>query len=589
MDQKAKRTVFGLFRDPVFLHFIKSVGKYKLHYAGAIGSQVALTVVSLLFAEAGRRLFDHAPNVPAKVLIIVLTSFVVLTLCRIGLRFCNEWLRSYLNESVVYEMRRNILNHLQRLPLGFHEQTHSSNSVNVMHNELEIVKNFLVADIQKLIALPISFIIVGIYLLTVHPLLGMIAFSIGPLQLLSNLVMKERFMNAARLQNEVTRDIFFRIGETLQGIREVKANQLENRVDAKMLDLQRKGVDYNVLLTKLGSIRGISKDIPGQIGYVAGLGVGAVMMASGHIGAGGLVAFITLLDKVAEPFTTVVEVIDNLQRFIAGANKLHQVMGLPEEDVESGIPMPDAAPEIAFRGVSFAYLEEHPTLRNVSFTIPAGKTVALVGPSGAGKSTILKLLYRFYEPERGGIEIDGMPLNSYSIASLRSSMALVSQDIYLFDSTVEDNITLSGAAASREQVERAASLAQAHDFIVKLPEGYDSRVGERGLKLSHGQKQRISIARAILRRAPILILDEPTSALDVETEQSFQRDLGEWAESCTKIIIAHRLSTVRQADLVVFIEDGAVAEIGSPSELLQRGGKFRSYWEKQTAYSFSAV
>ncbi|ULL19183.1 ABC transporter ATP-binding protein [Paenibacillus sp. H1-7] len=584
--EQSKQSILGLLRDPVFLIFLKSVKKYRWIYVGAIATQVTMTVISLLFAETGRRLFDYAPNVPAQALILLLSSFVGLTAARIGLQFGNEWLRSYLNESVVYEMRRNILNHLQRLPLGFHEQNHSSSSVNVMHHELEIVKNFLVADIQKLIALPISFIIVGVYLLTVHPLLGLIAFSIGPLQLISNFVLKQKFMEATRLQNEVTRNVFFQIGETLQGIREVKANQLERHIDDRMADIERKGVEYNVLLTKVRSIRSICKDAPGQIGYVLGLGVGAVMMASGHIGAGGLVAFISLLDKVAEPFTTVVEVINNLQRFISGASRLHHVMGLPEEDLETGIPLAKKAPEITFDSVDFSYQEEHPTLRQISFTIPAGATVALVGPSGAGKSTLLKLLYRFYEPWQGVIKIDGIPLQQYSLTSLRDSMALVSQDIYLFDSTAADNISLGRDDIPREQLERAARLAQAHDFISKMPEGYDTRLGERGIKLSHGQKQRISIARAILRNAPILILDEPTSALDVETEESFQRDLGQWAEHCTKIIIAHRLSTIRQADLVVFLEDGTIREIGSPSELLRQNGRFRSYWEKQSPYEF---
>jgi ABC-type multidrug transport system fused ATPase/permease subunit len=582
-----KKSVFGLMKDPVFLHFLKSVKKYRLLYIGTIGTQLALTIVSLLFAETGRRLFDLAPHMSTQILIALLSVFVGLTVSRIALRFWNEWLGSYLNESVVYEMRRNILNHLQRLPLGFHEQTHSSNSVNVMNNELEIVKNFLVFDIQKLIALPISFVIVGIYLLSVNPLLGIIAFSIGPLQLLSNVVLKEKFMTASRLQNEVTRDVFFQIGETLQGIREVKANQLETRIDDKMWEIQRKGVEYNVLLTKVRSIRGIVKDVPGQFGYVLGLGVGTVMMGSGHIGAGGLVAFISLLDRVAEPFTTVVEVINNLQRFISGANRLHQVMGLPEEEVETGEPLTGNVPEITFHSVDFTYRTDSPTLKNITFTIPAGKTTALVGPSGAGKSTLLKLLYRFYEPKSGCIQINGVSLQQFSISSLRSAMALVSQDIYLFDSSVADNISLGCKEVPREQLERAAKLAQAHEFIRRLPEGYETRVGERGIKLSHGQKQRISIARAILRNASILILDEPTSALDVETEELFQSDLVSWAEDYTKIIIAHRLSTIRQADLVVFIEDGTIVEMGSPTELLTRNGRFRSYWEKQNSFEIS--
>ncbi|CAG7652271.1 ABC transporter ATP-binding protein [Paenibacillus allorhizosphaerae] len=582
------KTVLGLLKDPVFLYFLRTVRPYKWMYIGAIVTQIAMTVVSLLFAEAGRRLFDLAPSVPGDVLTLILLAFTGLTVANLLLRFWNEWVRSLLNESVVYEMRRNILNHLQRLPLGFHENTHSSNSVNIMNNELEIVKQFLVSDIQKLIALPISFVIVGVYLLTVHPLLGMIALAIGPLQLLSSLVLRSKFMEAVKLQNEVTRNVFFQIGETLQGIREVKANQLEQQVDERMRAIQKQGVAYNVLLTKVRSIRSICKDIPGQAGYVIGLGIGAVMMATGHIGAGGLVAFITLLDKVAEPFTTVVEVINNLQRFLSGAHRLHEVMGASEEPMDAGLALTGKSPEITFRNVHFSYRNDVSALKDISFTVPPGASVALVGPSGAGKSTLVKLLYRFYEPDRGTIEMNGIPLQQYALQSLRGSMALVSQDIYLFDSSVADNIALNGQEnVSPEQLERAASLAQAYDFIRELPDGFDTYVGERGVKLSHGQKQRISIARAILRGAPILILDEPTSALDVETEASFQRDLGEWAVDCTKIIIAHRLSTIREADLVIFIDGGQIVEMGPPEELLAVDGRFRSYWEKQGMIRFA--
>ncbi len=212
----------------------------------------------------------------------------------------------------------------------------------------------------------------------------------------------------------------------------------------------------------------------------------------------------------------------------------------------------------------------------------------MVGPSGAGKSTLVKLLLRFYEPERGNLYINGLPITQYSIDSLRSNMALVSQDIHMFDGTVLDNIRVGRMDATLEDVTRAAALAQALDFIQALPEGFDTHVGERGVKLSHGQKQRISIARAILRDAKLLILDEPTSALDVETEASFQKDLGEWAEHCTKLIIAHRLTTIREVDYVVFLDEGSVVEFGPPSQLLAAGGRFEEYWQRQGQFQFTA-
>jgi ABC-type multidrug transport system fused ATPase/permease subunit len=577
-----RSSVFSLLKDRTFFSLLSIIKKYKWYYVGAVGSQLLLTAAALLFADTSRWLFNIAPNVPRDSLANILIVFSCVAGFQLVFTFINNWIRSALNESVVYEMRRNILNRLQRLPLSFHENNHSSNSVNVMNNELEIAKDFIVYDVQQLIALPVSFIFVGTYLLSVHPLLGMIAIAIGPLQLVSNIVLKTRFKQAVELQNRVTRDVFFTIGETLHGIREVKSNQREDKIDNQMAEIQQRGVAYNVLLTNISTIRGIVKDLPGHIGYIAGIGIGAAMMASGEIGVGGLVAFITLLGKVAEPFTVLVDTINNLQRSVSGARRLYEVMDMAEEDITTGEELTPGAPSIRYDGVGFHYVEGVKTLQNLSFAVPAGSSLALVGPSGAGKSTIVKLLYRFYDPQQGTITLNGIPLETYAIRSLRGRMALVSQDIFLFDGTVAENIEIGKPGATRDEIIRAAKLAQAYDFIEALPKGIESEIGERGIKLSHGQKQRLSIARAILRDASLLILDEPTSALDVETEASFQQDLGEWASDCTKIIIAHRLSTIREADYIVFIEQGEAVEFGTSEHLLSRNGRFRSYWEKQS-------
>jgi len=577
----ASKSIWSLFQDRTFRQFLSIIRKFKWYYVGAISAQLALTAAALLFAEASRRLFDQAPDIPGRTITWLLVVFLIVFALQLSLTFVNNWLRSALNESVVYDMRRQVLNHVQRLPLSFHENNHSSTSINIMNNELEIAKDFVVFDVQKLITLPISFIVVGLYLLTVHPLLGVIAIIIGPVQLLSTLVYRNKFKQALQLQNAVSREVFFTMGEMLQGVREVKANQMEDMIHDRMADIQRRGVAYNVLLTNVSTIRGIMKDLPSKLGYIAGVGIGMTKMASGQIGAGGLVAFITLLDKVSEPFTVLVDTINNLQRSISGARRLYEVMDLDEENVTDGISLPEAAPSIRYDNVSFDYGEQTNTLRNISFDVPACRSIAFVGPSGAGKSTIVKLLYRFYDPASGQISLNGIPLPSYQLHSLRQHMALVSQDIFLFDGTVFDNIAIGRPGASHADVERAAQLAQAHAFITALPHGYDSEIGERGIKLSHGQKQRLSIARAILRGASILVLDEPTSALDVETESSFQSDLGQWAVNCTKIIIAHRLSTIREADYILFIDDGQVVEHGTMEQLIAMDGRFRRYWDRQ--------
>lgn len=575
------RTLSGVLKDKAFQSFFNTVRKYKWLYVLTIVSQIGLTGIALSFAEISRKIFDMAPNIPHETLGVIIGAIIGVTVLQIGLSFINSWIRSLLNESVVYSMRRDVLNQLQHLPLSFHENNHSSNSFNIMYSELEIVKNFLVFDLQRLITLPLSFIFIGIYLVTVHPLLAAIAIVIGPMQLVSNFVLKKKFQRAVDLQNNVTRDVFRTISETLHGIREIKANQLEHNIDRRMEDIQKKGVDYNVLLTQISMVRNIVKDAPGQLGYVLGIGVGAVIMASGHIGPGGLVAFITLLGKVSEPFTALVEIITSIQRSVSGARRLYDVMSMPIEEKHKGASLQMPIKSIRFNKVSFHYIPDIETIVDVNFEVMGGSTIALVGPSGAGKSTLIKLLYRFYDPQKGTIEINGMPICMYSLESLRNAMGLVSQDIFIFDGTVFENIAAGRPDIPIEDVKRAAVLAQAHEFIEKLPMGYDTEVGENGVKLSQGQKQRLSIARAVLRNAPILIMDEPTSALDVETEAMFQKNLGEWADNCTKIIIAHRLSTIRQADYVIFLDSGNVVEHGTPAKLLKINGRFRAYWEKQ--------
>ncbi|KAI4453171.1 atp-dependent permease mdl1 mitochondrial [Holotrichia oblita] len=224
-------------------------------------------------------------------------------------------------------------------------------------------------------------------------------------------------------------------------------------------------------------------------------------------------------------------------------------------------------------------------LEDVSFEIKGGSTVALVGPSGSGKSTIVKLLYRFYHPQSGEILVNGKPITSYNVNSVRENMTLVSQDVFIFDGSVRENLILGRTDITDEEIENALKYSQSYDFVQKLSEGINTKLGERGIKISHGQKQRLSIARSIIKKANIVILDEPTSALDVDTEALFQKNLSEWSEGSTKIIIAHRLTTIRNADYVLFLDDGKVIEQGSPQELIRQNGRFREFWEKQFIFT----
>jgi ABC-type multidrug transport system fused ATPase/permease subunit len=328
-------------------------------------------------------------------------------------------------------------------------------------------------------------------------------------------------------------------------------------------------------------LRNTIRELPMKVGLISGIGLGIFLMIQGHITPGGLMAFITLIWKMSEPFNRIVGIITNFQNTMVKAKGLFEVMDEKEEDLHTGIMVREGAPQISFHDVTFNYNSEvYEVLRNVDFQIQSGSTVALVGPSGSGKSTLVRLLYRFYNPQAGDIAINGTSIKEYSISDLRKSMSIVSQDVFIFDGTIRENLTLVDPDITEAELMKALEYSQALEFVCKLPDGLDTRVGERGIKLSHGQKQRISIARAILKKSSIIILDEPTSALDIDTELSFQQSLNQWSEHCTKIIIAHRLSTIRDADYILFLEEGRIIEQGKPQELLVKGGRFKEYCVK---------
>ncbi|WP_158606784.1 ABC transporter ATP-binding protein [Paenibacillus ginsengarvi] len=585
MERNHNRSVRKLIRRKGFRTLLGLSGTYKGLYAIVLVLQLGVTASALLFAETNRRLFDRMPG-PGGELYGLLACFVAFIAMGLLFGLLERVFNQIVNTNVVFRMRELVLIQLTRLSLSHHENKHSSDSKQLLFGDLEAFKQFVVFDVLKLCTLPISFISVGIYLMTVHPVLGLIAIVVGPLQLLSSVLVNRTLKGLIARQREHGGEVFFHMGETLSGMREIKMNQMEGAVASRFRRVCDDGIRLWVAIEKLHAYRELVRAIPEKAGYIVGIGVGAVMMANGQIGAGGLVAFITLLDKASAPFASIVQIINSLQRVAAGAEKLLDVMEMEPEDDGGGIGLPPGAPSITFERVGFAYEEGRTVLSGVSFHVPAGATVALVGPSGGGKSTVVKLLYRFYAPSSGTIKLNGVPLQHYAIPSLRANLASVSQDVYLFDGTIGDNIKIGAEHAGEADVRRAAELSQSLAFIKKQPQSFDTRVGERGIRLSQGQKQRIAIARAILRKASIVVLDEPTSALDVETESMFQSDLHEWAGDCTKIVIAHRLSTIRDADYVVFLEDGEVREAGTPQELLREGGRFADFWQKQEIKEF---
>ncbi|MDR6291798.1 MULTISPECIES: ABC transporter ATP-binding protein [Inquilinus] len=375
------------------------------------------------------------------------------------------------------------------------------------------------------------------------------------------------------------------LGQVFQGIRHVKAYNAEERETNRAAKIINEVSRLRQKAMRVSSATNPILETLSGLAIVIVILYGGNEVVSGSRTPGSFFSFIAALLMAYEPLKRLASLHNTLSSGFAAAERVFETIDeVPTiRDAPDAIALESCRGRITLTDVQFSYSPKIPALRGVTLEVPAGKTAALVGPSGAGKSTILNLIPRFYDATGGSVAIDGHDVRSLTLDSLRGQMALVSQEITLFDDTVRANIAYSRPSATQEEVEAAARGAAAHEFILRLPKGYDTLVGEQGVKLSGGQRQRLSIARAMLKNAPILLLDEATSALDTESERQVQAALTQLMAGRTTLMIAHRLSTVRNADLIYVLDHGRVAEIGSHAELIAGGGLYARLWALQTA------
>lgn len=495
-------------------------------------------------------------------------------------------LMAYVGLRIVTDNQNRLFDKLSRMDVKFFQDSNTGG----------LISRFLVDINQMRGAVSNAWVSLGKDAMTLIGLIGvtfyqdwrlaLIAFIIFPAALLPIVKLGRRMRKVtANTQREM--GVFTTLLEqTIQGIRVVKAYSMEAYERGRVSEIVERVFN---LTMKAERTRALSSPIMETLGGVA-VGIvifyGGYRVIHGNTDAGSFFSFITALLLAYEPMKRLANLNAALQQGLAGADRLFQMLDMEPAIQEApdarDLPTPVKG-AVEFRNVGFAYTQDRVTLNDLSLTVPAGKTVALVGPSGAGKSTILNLIPRFYDVAEGAVLVDDKDVRGLTFASLRGAMALVSQEVTLFDDTVRANIAYGRAGATEDEIVEAAKNAAAHDFIAELPDGYDTLVGEQGVKLSGGQRQRLAIARAMLKNAPILLLDEATSALDTESERQVQAALDALMTDRTTLVIAHRLSTVVRADLICVIVGGRVVEQGSHAELLARGGHYKHLYELQFA------
>jgi ABC-type multidrug transport system fused ATPase/permease subunit len=478
-------------------------------------------------------------------------------------------------QDVLLELRRRVFVHVQRLPLAFHERYTSGRTISRLTSDVEALEELLDEGLDNLLNALFSVVAIGVVLLVLDPLLGGVALLSFPVLFLLARWFQRNSTAAYRRTRETIAALIVHFTETFGGIRAVQAFRRERRNDelhAALNEDNRRAQDRAFWLIAI-FVPAIT--LTGNLVVVTVLGIGALRVFGGTLAVGTLVSFLLYLRRFFDPLQDVAMFYNSYQSANAALEKLS---GLLEEEpavAEPADPVPlrAARGQLTFAGVHFGYTDRE-VLPEMDLTIPAGQTVALVGATGAGKSTLARLAARFYDPRAGRILLDGVPLDRIADADLRRAVVMVTQESFLFSGTVADNIAFGRPGADRADIEDAARAIGAHGFISALPDGYDTDVRRRGGRLSAGQRQLVSFARAFLADPAVLILDEATSSLDVPSERLVQQALHTLLADRTALIIAHRLSTVEIADRVLVMEAGRIVEDGSPAELVTGSGRF---------------
>ncbi|HCX9256212.1 TPA: SAV1866 family putative multidrug efflux ABC transporter [Staphylococcus aureus] len=572
-----------------YLQFVKPY-KYRIFatiIVGIIKFGIPMLIPLLIKYAIDGVINNHALTTDEKVhhlTIAIGIALFIFVIVRPPIEFIRQYLAQWTSNKILYDIRKKLYNHLQALSARFYANNQVGQVISRVINDVEQTKDFILTGLMNIWLDCITIIIALSIMFFLDVKLTLAALFIFPFYILTVYVFFGRLRKLTRERSQALAEVQGFLHERVQGISVVKSFAIEDN-EAKNFDKKNTNFLTRALKhTRWNAYSFAAINTVTDIGPIIVIGVGAYLAISGSITVGTLAAFVGYLELLFGPLRRLVASFTTLTQSFASMDRVFQLID-EDYDIKNGVgaqPIEIKQGRIDIDHVSFQYNDnEAPILKDINLSIEKEETVAFVGMSGGGKSTLINLIPRFYDVTSGQILIDGHNIKDFLTGSLRNQIGLVQQDNILFSDTVKENILLGRPTATDEEVVEAAKMANAHDFIMNLPQGYDTEVGERGVKLSGGQKQRLSIARIFLNNPPILILDEATSALDLESESIIQEALDVLSKDRTTLIVAHRLSTITHADKIVVIENGHIVETGTHRELIAKQGAYEHLYSIQ--------
>lgn len=575
------RECFFMLRS--FAHY------YKPHWKLFVFDMICALVAAgcdLVYPVVSRNIINtYIPDKNIRLILTWCAALLVIYIIQTVMQYFMQYQGHIVGVRMQADMRRDVFEHLQKLPFSYFDEHKTGVIMSRIVNDLMDISEFAHHGPEDLFISLVTVVGAFIILCTVNIPLTLITFAVLPFLVLF-IIKKRSAMTMAFRKNRIEiAEVNASLENSIAGIRVSRAFTGEREEEKKFAENNQRYVtvrerSYRVMAEFFSGTNFLT-----SLMNVVILAAGGYCVYRGVINVGDMVAYMLFINMFVNPIKKLIQFVEMFQNAITGYVRFQELMNVePEQDEKGSIELKDVRGEIVFDDVTFHYDENKEVLSHISLTFPKGKMVAIVGPSGGGKTTLCHLIPRFYEISGGSILVDGHDIRDVTRASLRRQIGIVQQDVFLFTGTIFDNIAYGKLGASREEVYEAAKKANIHDYIMSLPEGYDTFVGERGVKLSGGQKQRISIARVFLKNPPILVLDEATSALDNVTENYIQDSLDELCKNRTTIVVAHRLSTIKNADEIIVMDRDGIEERGTHEELLARGnGIYKELYEAQFA------